>query len=353
MTALPKVAAIVLLRADGAALLQHRDDKPGLSHRNKWTPPGGHSDPGEALEDCARREFLEETDYLLGDLHLFAQFVDDNPVGCPPLELFVFWSRYDGRQPVACHEGQALEFISRSRAGEYDIPQYLVDLWDRALGAAGREVNLLDRYPRGRRPLADNRGASDAFKLIARRFGPEYFDGDRTTGYGGYRYDGRWVPIAERIRDFYGLRAGHRVLDVGCAKGFLMHDLSAVVPGIEVVGLDISAYALGEAMPGARGRLVRGHAARLPFADGTFDLVLSINTLHNLDRDTCIRALADIERVSRRWKYVQVDSWLTDEQRINLDAWLLTALTVVSPDDWRVIFQEAGYTGDYYWTLTE
>ena len=219
--------------------------------------------------------------------------------------------------------------------------------------AAGREVNLLDLYPRARRPLADNRGASDTFKQIARRFGRDYFDGERTTGYGGYRYDGRWVPIARRIRDYYGLLAGHRVLDVGCAKGFLMHDLQQAVPGLEVVGLDISAYALGEAMAGTHGRLVRGHAAWLPFGDGAFDLVLSINTLHNLQHDACVRALADIERVSRRWKYVQVDSWLTEEQRTNLDSWLLTALTVVSPDDWRALFREARYTGDYYWTLTE
>ncbi|MBM3944712.1 MAG: methyltransferase domain-containing protein [SAR202 cluster bacterium] len=217
----------------------------------------------------------------------------------------------------------------------------------------GREVNLLDRYPRARRPLADNRGASEAFKLIARQFGREYFDGKRTTGYGGYRYDGRWVPIAERIRDYYGLKAGDRVLDVGCAKGFLLHDLKAVVPGLEVAGLDISAYALGEAMSDVRGRLVRGEASQLPFPDRSFDLVMSINTLHNLDRGPLLRALTEIERVSRRAKYVQVDSWLTEQQRENLSYWLLTALTVVAPDDWRSLFREAGYAGDYFWTLTE
>lgn len=217
----------------------------------------------------------------------------------------------------------------------------------------GREVNLLDRYPKANRPLADNRGASDDFRTIARRFGREYFDGERTTGYGGYRYDGRWIPIARRIRDFYGLRAGHRVLDIGCAKGFLLHDLVAEVPGLEVVGLDVSDYALREAMPDLAGHLVRGHAAALPFADRSFDLVLSINTLHNLDRGPLIRSLKDIERVSRGASYIQVDSWLTRQQQENLSYWLLTALTVLAPDDWRGLFREAGYSGDYYWTLTE
>jgi SAM-dependent methyltransferase len=217
----------------------------------------------------------------------------------------------------------------------------------------GGEVNLLDRYPRSTRPLAENRSASDEYRRVARRFGREYFDGDRTTGYGGYQYDGRWVPVAERIRDFYGLAAGHRVLDLGCAKGFLMHDLVGAVPGLEVVGLDVSAYALDRVMHGMRGRVMRGTAQQLPFADGAFDLVLSINTLHNLKRADCVEALREVERVSRGGRYVQVDSWLNDQQRRNLDLWVLTALTCVAPDDWRTLFRDAGYTGDYYWTLTD
>ena len=217
----------------------------------------------------------------------------------------------------------------------------------------GREVNLLDRYPRATRPLAENRSANPAFRAIARRFGREYFDGDRTTGYGGYRYDGRWLPIAERICDHYGLTSAHRVLDVGCAKGFLMHDLRRVVPGIDVVGIDISEYALQCAVDDIQPRVVQGTARQLPFRDRSFDLVLSINTLHNLERDACLEALGEIERVGRRNKYVQVDSWLSEEQRRNLELWVLTALTHTDPDGWRRLFREAGYTGDYYWTLTE
>lgn len=137
MTGLPQVAAIVLLRDDGAALLQHRDDKPGLSHANKWVPPGGHADSGETLDECARREFLEETGYRLGEIHRLARFVDDHPRGFPLLELFVYWSRYDGHQAVTCQEGQALAFIRREDAGRYDIPPYLLALWDEALAAAG------------------------------------------------------------------------------------------------------------------------------------------------------------------------------------------------------------------------
>jgi len=131
------VAAIVLLRDDGAALMQHRDDKPEIPHPNTWVPPGGHCEDGESIEACARREFYEETNYRLGDLHLLTQFEDDHAgPRFPPLQLAVFWGRYDGLQPVDCREGQALEFIPRDQADRYRIPQYLVDLWDQALVAA-------------------------------------------------------------------------------------------------------------------------------------------------------------------------------------------------------------------------
>jgi SAM-dependent methyltransferase len=215
------------------------------------------------------------------------------------------------------------------------------------------EVDLLDRYPRTTRDIAARAAAVPAQRAVAKRFDREYFDGDRGQGYGGYRYDGRWVPVAERIRDHYRLAAGQRVLDVGCAKGFLLHDLRRAVPGLHVVGLDISGYAIAHAMADVRPRLVRGSAERLPFADRSVDLVVSINTVHNLDRAECVRALAEIERVSCGHRYVQVDSWLNESQREKFERWQLTALTYSDPAGWRRLFSEAGYRGDYYWTVTE
>jgi SAM-dependent methyltransferase len=216
-----------------------------------------------------------------------------------------------------------------------------------------REVNLLDRYPRTRRDIASREAAVPSQREVARRFGREYFDGDRGQGYGGYRYDGRWIPVAERMRDFYGLAAGDRVLDVGCAKGFLLHDLRAVIPGVTVAGLDISAYAIARAMDDVRPFLVAGSADALPFADKSFDLVISINAAHNLDRVRCAQAIREMERVSRRFKYLQVDSYRTPEEREKLERWQLTCATHFDPAGWRRLFEDAGYTGDYYWTITE
>ena len=131
---LPRVGTVFLLREDGAALLQLRDNKPGLRNAGVWVPPGGHADPGEDIEACARREFAEETDYVCDELPRLCAFVDEVP-GWPPYELTVFWSRYDGRQKYACREGQALEFIRREDAAGKPMPDYITALWDAARDA--------------------------------------------------------------------------------------------------------------------------------------------------------------------------------------------------------------------------
>jgi 8-oxo-dGTP pyrophosphatase MutT (NUDIX family) len=136
----PHVGAVFLLRDDGAALLQHRDDKPGLNHAGLWVPPGGHAEPGEEIAACARREFREETAYACDELHWLTSFEDH--VNGQEMELTVFWARYDGLQELVCREGQALEFVARSQAREYPIPAYLVDVWDRALEAADRSTRV-------------------------------------------------------------------------------------------------------------------------------------------------------------------------------------------------------------------
>jgi SAM-dependent methyltransferase len=218
------------------------------------------------------------------------------------------------------------------------------------------EIDRLARYPRSTGRGTMRPPTRDEDRAIAKRFGAEYFDGPRTQGYGGYRYNPRfWMPVAEDLRDAYGIQAGTKVLDVGCAKGFLLHDLGHVVPGVDVYGLDISAYGLANSMDDVRSHLVRGTAERLPYPDAAFDVVLCINTLHNLPADLCKQAVREIVRVTRPGGhgYIQVDSWLTEQQHQDFLNWQLTAQTFYEPEGWRRLFAEAGFTGDYYWTLAE
>ena len=151
----------------------------------------------------------------------------------------------------------------------------------------------------------------------------------------------------------FGLKPGDRVLDVGCAKGFLVKDLLKVCPGLEAFGLDISEYALMKCEPEVIGRLHLGNATKLPFPDNTFKTVISLNTVHNLERSELIMALREIERLAPGRGFVQVNSYRTPEQKALFEEWVLTAKFHDYPDGWISLFKEAGYTGDYYWTIIE
>jgi protein-L-isoaspartate(D-aspartate) O-methyltransferase len=194
------------------------------------------------------------------------------------------------------------------------------------------------------RVLAGNKAE---FATIAKRFDFDYWDGSRNTGYGGHHYDGRWLPVARRMAEHYGLKPGHRILDVGCGKGFLLHEFTQAVPGVEVVGLDVSRYALDHAKEEVRPFLTEGNATSLPFPDRSFDFVVSINTLHNLQLPELDLALREIERVSRGPKYILMDGYRTEQEKVNLLYWQLTCECFFTPREWEWLFAKTGYTGDF------
>jgi len=181
----------------------------------------------------------------------------------------------------------------------------------------------------------------------AKLYDHDYWDGDRKFGYGGYRYDGRWQKVAKAIADHYGLKKGDRILDVGCGKSFLLYDFTQVVPDIEVRGIDISKYAIQNAKEEIRRFLEVGSAVSLPYPDKSFDLVISINTLHNLYAFDLVKALKEIERVGRKNKYIVVESYRNEEEKVNLMYWVLTGECFFNPDEWKWFYGLAGYRGDY------
>ena len=190
-------------------------------------------------------------------------------------------------------------------------------------------------------------GDKAEFAAVAKKFDIEYWDGDRNTGYGGYCYDGRWRDVARRLVEHYALKPGHRILDVGCGKGFLLFELTKAAPGVEVRGIDISRYALDHAKEEVRPLLDHGNATSLPYPDHSFDFVISLNTLHNLFVDDLFRGLKEIERVSRGPKYILMDSYRNEREKVNLLYWQLTCECFFTPAEWEFLFHQAGYTGDY------
>ncbi len=182
---------------------------------------------------------------------------------------------------------------------------------------------------------------------LAKKWDFDYWDGDRRINYGGYHYDGRWAKVARAMADHYGIKAGDRILDVGCGKGFLLYDFTQVVPGVEVFGIDVSGYAIEHAKEEVRDRLQVGSAASLPYPDGDFDLVYSINTLHNLHCYDLDPALREMQRVGRRDRYICVESYRTEEEKANLLYWQVTCEAFNTPEEWEWWFKTTGYTGDH------
>ncbi len=188
---------------------------------------------------------------------------------------------------------------------------------------------------------------------VAIQFGKDYWDGDRRYGYGGYKYDGRWAPVAKAIAKHYGLKAGSTVLDVGCGKGFLLYEFTQAVPGIKVAGIDISKYGIENAKEEVRPFLQVANAVKLPFKDKSFDFVFSNTTLHNLYNYELWQALKEIERVGRGAKYVIVESYRNEQEKANLLYWQLTCRSFYTPKEWEWFFEKAGYTGDYSYIVFE
>ena len=183
---------------------------------------------------------------------------------------------------------------------------------------------------------------------LAKQFGKDYWDGDRKVGYGGYKYiPGRWAPVAQAIAKHYGLKAGDKILDIGCGKAFQLYELSLAVPGLELSGIDISDYAIENAKEEMKPFLRVGHAADLPYEDNEFDFVYSITTLHNLHCYDLDKALREMERVGRKNKYLVVESYRNEEEKANLLYWQLTCESFYTPEEWQWWFEHCGYTGDH------
>ena len=183
---------------------------------------------------------------------------------------------------------------------------------------------------------------------LAKQFAYDYWDGDRRICYGGYRYlEGRWEKVARAMVDYYELPKKPKILDIGCGKGYLLYDFLKVIPDAEICGIDSSSYALDNSKTEIHDRLRLGSATDLPWPDDYFDLVISINTLHCLHAQDLDTALREMERVSKRHKYLCVESWRNQSEKANLLYWQVTCEAFHTPEAWQWWFERTGYSGDH------
>lgn len=182
---------------------------------------------------------------------------------------------------------------------------------------------------------------------IAKQYGQEYWDGERQYGYGGYRYDGRWEVVAKNMIEHYKLGPKARILDIGCGKGFLLHEFKKLLPECTIAGLDISKYAIENAMPDVKPFITHGHAKELPYADKSFDLIISNTTFHNLKINELMSGIREVARVGTGKSWICVESYRNESEKANLLYWQLTCESFYSPEEWVWLYESNGLSGDY------
>lgn len=211
---------------------------------------------------------------------------------------------------------------------------------------------LMKSYPKISRNLDERKNnINNEIRNIARKFEKDFFDGERIYGYGGYKYDGRWKPVVKDFIEYYNLTSNSSILDIGAGKGFMMKDFMDALPGANIQGIDISNYAVSNCMKEVKNNLFIGNAVELFFKKKSFDLVISINTLHNLDLKDFKKSIEEIKRVSRKHSFIVLDAWNNEIERQRIMDWNLTAKTILSVNDWELLFNELSFTGDYDWFI--
>jgi hypothetical protein len=214
-----------------------------------------------------------------------------------------------------------------------------------------REFNALEGYPEPTTPRVVGPGVRTIQnRIVASYRGKEFYDGDRNNGYGGFTYDGRWVPIAKFMAQEYGLTAASAVLQINCEKGFLLHDFQQLFPGITVYGVEISDYAIATAMPSVRSSIQKAPFTQLPFANQTFDFVIAIGAVYALTLTDAITCLKEIQRVGKGKGFVTLASYDTEEDKRLFEWWTLLGTTILRKDEWVEVLTHVGYTGDYKFT---
>lgn len=184
--------------------------------------------------------------------------------------------------------------------------------------------------------------------IISKKYGVDYWDGKRRYGYGGYKFiPGLWTNMAKSLIKEYNLKNTSNILDLGCGKAFLLHEIKQILPDINVVGIDISSYAVNQTTSKMKPFLKIFDARnKLPFENKRFDLLISLGTLHNFRLPELKKVINEIDRVSKK-SYVMVESYRNEKELFNLQCWALTAESFFDSKEWEWIYEEFGYSGDF------
>ena len=181
-----------------------------------------------------------------------------------------------------------------------------------------------------------------------KKFGKEYFDSKREYGYGGYYYNKKFFRrIAKAFISHYKLNNNSKILDVGCAKGFLMYDIKYFLPKAEVRGIDISKYCKQKSIKSVKKYIKVASCDKIPFKENYFDFVVSISTIHNLAEKKIPKAFKELLRVGKKKFFVRLKAHENFKEKKFIDDWNIVAKSNLSKKQWLKLFKRVKYKGDY------
>jgi SAM-dependent methyltransferase len=185
-------------------------------------------------------------------------------------------------------------------------------------------------------------------KKKLQKFPKEYFDGKRAHGYGGYYYNPKFFrKIVKAMIKYYKLNNKSKILDIGCAKGFMMYEFKKALPACEVRGIDISRYCKTEAMGKIKKYIKIGTCEKLPYPDKYFDFVVSISTIHNVSKNGIKKSLKEIVRVTKNNSFIRIKGYRNLKEKKKIEKWNIVAKSNLSKNNWLKLFKETKYKGDY------
>lgn len=217
-----------------------------------------------------------------------------------------------------------------------------------------REFNALGNYPPPKNPRYVGENVRTIKNRIIAAYRDEgYYDGDRNNGYGGFKYDGRWRRIAESMFQEYGLTENSAILQIGCEKGFLLHDFKECFPSMKIRGYEMSEYAITHAMPSVKPLITRGRYDKLPFNDNEFDFVIAIGVVYPLTLGDAISCLKEIQRVGKGKSFITLGAYHDERGKRLFNMWTVLGATILHVNEWVEVLKEAGYTGDYAFSTSD
>lgn len=188
-------------------------------------------------------------------------------------------------------------------------------------------------------------------RIIAWKKNKEFYDGSRKNGYGGFKYDGRWIKILPKIIKRYNLTSKSRVLEIGCKKGYLIYDLKKLIPGIKCTGIEDHVYPIRNCKKEVKKDIKFSKFTSLPFKNNSFDCVIAISSIYTYNFGDLLEIFKEIKRVSKNDKnLITVASYKNTRDLETLLNWTTLSTVILKEKEWLELFKETKYNGDYFFT---